>query len=64
MSGKKDGWSNLYHYDPVIAVAGVAAGLYSVACAVVLWQTIKYKKKYMHTVTVTAFCEYKSNNLK
>ncbi|KAG2183186.1 hypothetical protein INT43_006181 [Umbelopsis isabellina] len=53
----KSGWSNLYHYDPVIAVAGVAAGLYTVAGAVVLWQTIKYKKKYMHTVTVTAFCE-------
>ncbi|KAJ2964755.1 hypothetical protein NQZ79_g274 [Umbelopsis isabellina] len=53
----KSGWSNLYHYDPVIPVAGVAAGLYTLAFAVVLWQTIKYKKKYMHTVTVTAFCE-------
>jgi hypothetical protein len=53
----KSGWSNLYHYDPIIPVAGVAAGLYTVAFIAVLWQTIKYKKRYMHTVTVTAFCE-------
>jgi hypothetical protein len=57
MSSKSD-LSNLYHYDPIILIAEVAACLYTIAFVVVLWQTIKYEKRYMHTVTVTAFCKY------
>ncbi|KAI8582338.1 hypothetical protein K450DRAFT_228518 [Umbelopsis ramanniana AG] len=52
-----NGWSNLYHYDPIIPVAIVAGVLYTLACIVVAWQTRKYHKKYMHTVTCTAFFE-------
>lgn len=54
---QNSGWSNLYHYDPIIPVAIVAGVLYTLAFIIVAWQTRKYHKKYMHTVTATAFCK-------
>jgi hypothetical protein len=56
-AGAQNGWSNLYHYDPIIPVAIVAGVLYTLAFIIVGWQTRKYHKKYMHTVTCTAFCK-------
>jgi len=53
----ENGWSNLYHYDPIIPVAIVAGVLYTLAFIIVAWQTRKYHKKYMHTVSSTAFCK-------
>lgn len=56
-AAQNSGWSNLYHYDPTIPVAIVAGVLYTLAFIIVAWQTRKYHKKYMHTVTATAFCK-------
>jgi hypothetical protein len=56
-SAAKNGWSNLYHYDPIIGIAVAAAVLYTIAFVIVTWQTRKFRLKYMHTVSVTAFCK-------
>ena len=55
-------WKNLYHYDPIIGVAIAAAALYTIAFIIVVWQTRKYKMKYMHTVSVTALCKICEQN--
>jgi hypothetical protein len=56
-SAAQNGWSNLYHYDPIIGIAVAAAVLYTIAFVIVTWQTRKFRLKYMHVVSVTAFCK-------